>query len=229
MTTLDPARPLTQEDLDRLEALLATEGDEGEAMPLDALQGLFFAIACGPEPVPSSQWMPLALGEARESVASDDTGDTCSLLVRFYNQCVADVNRDSFDLILYDGLADDGRDFATWCGGFLDGVQLCEVDWFERGDPDEVDELLYPFVVLAGELPARERRSFKPAEWRSLVHACQDGLADAIVDVREYWRVMRAPPETLRRLTPKTGRNDPCPCGSGKKYKHCCGAPAKLH
>ncbi|HPR90006.1 MAG TPA: SEC-C metal-binding domain-containing protein, partial [Synergistaceae bacterium] len=25
---------------------------------------------------------------------------------------------------------------------------------------------------------------------------------------------------------PKTGRNDPCPCGSGKKYKHCCGKNA---
>ena len=29
--------------------------------------------------------------------------------------------------------------------------------------------------------------------------------------------------ETVRRETPKVGRNDPCPCGSGKKYKHCCG------
>jgi preprotein translocase subunit SecA len=29
---------------------------------------------------------------------------------------------------------------------------------------------------------------------------------------------------TLRRDTPKVGRNDPCPCGSGKKYKHCHGA-----
>ena len=29
---------------------------------------------------------------------------------------------------------------------------------------------------------------------------------------------------TLRRATPKVGRNDPCPCGSGKKYKKCCGA-----
>ena len=29
--------------------------------------------------------------------------------------------------------------------------------------------------------------------------------------------------ETVRRTTPKIGRNDPCPCGSGKKYKHCCG------
>ncbi|MEG0291124.1 MAG: preprotein translocase subunit SecA [Anaerovoracaceae bacterium] len=29
--------------------------------------------------------------------------------------------------------------------------------------------------------------------------------------------------ETIRRDAPKVGRNDPCPCGSGKKYKHCCG------
>ena len=29
-------------------------------------------------------------------------------------------------------------------------------------------------------------------------------------------------PETFRREAPKVGRNDPCPCGSGKKYKNCC-------
>lgn len=30
-------------------------------------------------------------------------------------------------------------------------------------------------------------------------------------------------PETYKREGPKVGRNDPCPCGSGKKYKKCCG------
>ncbi len=30
-------------------------------------------------------------------------------------------------------------------------------------------------------------------------------------------------PEPFQRETPKIGRNDPCPCGSGKKYKKCCG------
>lgn len=33
----------------------------------------------------------------------------------------------------------------------------------------------------------------------------------------------RKKPETYRREQPKVGRNDPCPCGSGKKYKQCCG------
>ncbi|MDR1029182.1 MAG: SEC-C domain-containing protein, partial [Clostridiales Family XIII bacterium] len=32
--------------------------------------------------------------------------------------------------------------------------------------------------------------------------------------------------ETVRRTAPKTGRNEPCPCGSGKKYKNCCGKNA---
>ena len=33
-----------------------------------------------------------------------------------------------------------------------------------------------------------------------------------------------APVQTVRRDEPKVGRNDPCPCGSGKKYKKCHGA-----
>jgi preprotein translocase subunit SecA len=39
---------------------------------------------------------------------------------------------------------------------------------------------------------------------------------DAQVPEREFKQ------ETVRRDRPKVGRNDPCPCGSGKKYKNCC-------
>src|SRR5882724_10532530 len=35
---------------------------------------------------------------------------------------------------------------------------------------------------------------------------------------------LQLPKVTIRRDTPKVGRNDPCPCGSGKKFKHCHGA-----
>ena len=44
-----------------------------------------------------------------------------------------------------------------------------------------------------------------------------DVPAGAVVPPREHKQ------ETVRREGPKIGRNDPCPCGSGKKYKHCCG------
>jgi uncharacterized protein YchJ len=37
-----------------------------------------------------------------------------------------------------------------------------------------------------------------------------------------YTRVVRSGPAPHRSTSPKVGRNDPCPCGSGKKYKLCC-------
>ncbi|MBX3738479.1 MAG: YchJ family protein [Candidatus Didemnitutus sp.] len=41
-----------------------------------------------------------------------------------------------------------------------------------------------------------------------------------------YTGQVNGPGTTYRREQPKVGRNDPCPCGSGKKYKKCCGAAA---
>jgi SEC-C motif domain protein len=38
-----------------------------------------------------------------------------------------------------------------------------------------------------------------------------------------YRRTIRNGPAPLKSTSSKVGRNDPCPCGSGKKYKHCCG------
>ena len=40
--------------------------------------------------------------------------------------------------------------------------------------------------------------------------------------VRPYDRIGIDRPGTFRRDTPKIGRNEPCLCGSGKKYKRCC-------
>jgi len=45
----------------------------------------------------------------------------------------------------------------------------------------------------------------------------------AVYDLREIWRDIGARVETVH-VVPTPGRNDPCPCGSGKKYKKCCGA-----
>ena len=41
-----------------------------------------------------------------------------------------------------------------------------------------------------------------------------------------YTRAVRNGPAPIKATAAKTGRNDPCPCGSGKKYKHCCLANA---
>ena len=57
-------------------------------------------------------------------------------------------------------------------------------------------------------------------EWLSTPRASLDGRrpADLLQEDGMFGKV-----ETYRREDPKIGRNDPCPCGSGKKYKKCCG------
>jgi len=228
MTTPTQATPLSPPELDQLEALLVSATFHGEAMPLDALQGLFFAVASAPDLIPPSRWLPTALGESPEYETREKAQEALELVMRFYNQCVGAAAAEDFTLLLYKR-EDGGDDLGTWCAGYLDGVDLSVPNWYEAGDPDEVDELLFPFIVLADELPDSEKRQFRAAEWRELVRSCEDTIGDAIVEIREYWKVLRNPPTTVRRTSPKTGRNDPCPCRSGKKFKQCCGAPERLH
>ncbi|MBN2302268.1 MAG: SEC-C domain-containing protein, partial [Lentisphaerae bacterium] len=47
--------------------------------------------------------------------------------------------------------------------------------------------------------------------------------AGAILNDGGFKRTNEPRPAPIRRTGPKVGRNDPCPCGSGKKYKNCCG------
>ncbi len=39
-------------------------------------------------------------------------------------------------------------------------------------------------------------------------------------DISDLEKLLNLPTPAVKTIT--TGRNDPCPCGSGKKYKHCC-------
>ena len=49
-------------------------------------------------------------------------------------------------------------------------------------------------------------------------------LVVTIADLQDLTAEQRYKVETVKRETPKVGRNDPCPCGSGKKFKQCHGA-----
>ena len=61
-------------------------------------------------------------------------------------------------------------------------------------------------------------------EWLQTPRPALEGEKPA--DVLEGGRLFPSKVETFRRETPKVGRNDPCPCGSGKKFKRCCGKAA---
>lgn len=61
-------------------------------------------------------------------------------------------------------------------------------------------------------------------EWLQTPRPALEGEKPAAV--LEGGRLFPGKVETFRRQTPKVGRNDPCPCGSGKKFKRCCGKAA---
>jgi hypothetical protein len=64
---------------------------------------------------------------------------------------------------------------------------------------------------------------FSDEEILSLVHSDEIGDRGYLKDEIDQSTDEGQPVETFVREEPKTGRNDPCPCGSGKKFKKCCG------
>ena len=223
MTSFEtPLAPLADGDVERLEALLSAPPLAGRALSADALQGMFVAIAIGPDEQAPARWLEAALGDDEDAAPAPASDELVGLLTRFREDTARRVHDGSLSLLLY-SLRRGRPDYTTWCRGFMAGVELSEAGWYDAADPEEVDELLFPIVVLAHELTPEERNGYTPAAWRKLVLDAEAGLDDSIARLRDYWAIVRNPPQTVRLAGPRVGRNDPCPCGSGRKHKQCCG------
>ena len=81
---------------------------------------------------------------------------------------------------------------------------------------DEADEI----ERRRREEAARQQLAFQHAQTSAL----PEGEAEAADGQAPLPRTPQSPVAQVVRDEPKVGRNDPCPCGSGKKYKQCCGA-----
>ncbi len=75
-----------------------------------------------------------------------------------------------------------------------------------------------------GEAEMSEAMRELHEEWLQTPRPALEGKKPAAV--LEGGRLFPGKVETFRREAPKIGRNDPCPCGSGKKFKRCCGKAA---
>ncbi|MEW5944470.1 MAG: UPF0149 family protein [Pseudomonadota bacterium] len=228
---------LSEVELDRLEALLASDIFKGQALGLDALQGFFCAIVSGPETILPSRWLPEVFGAEAEFESQEQAEEVMSLLMRLYNEVAATLQAQEPPLlILYPTEEDAGElDFAPWCFGYLHGSQIGDTDWFEAaGEGDEdLSELLTAFLLLNGAMKedAQERgEPWLPEEKeQELLAELREDLPSVVLDIYNFWLDRRVAPRPARRAVPKIGRNDPCPCGSGKKFKHCCGADPSVH
>jgi len=164
----------------------------------------------------------IVLGEPAEALPQVATPELVQLLDRYRVATARAV--DAGTLAIAPRTLRTGRvDYGGFCRGFLDGVETAPSDWYEAADPSEVAELLFPIEVVGDALEPSERAAYRPAEWRRLVRDSEDALPAAIGRLADYWRIVRNPTPTIRRDGPKPGRNDPCPCGSGRKFKRCHG------
>jgi uncharacterized protein len=107
-----------------------------------------------------------------------------------------------------------------WCEGYMRGVRLAADEW--RAGGSEITDLLAPIRAFTEESdwPAHEIADVKR------VKKLRDAIALNVRAIHAYWfarRVQDTPSaEPFRHSAARIGRNDPCSCGSGKKYKKCC-------
>ena len=118
----------------------------------------------------------------------------------------------------------------VWALGFMFAVESWPDEWLAPRDKDAakwLDDALQSILTMTEDdtgTPEVSPLSEEGTPSTSIARLNAFGEAIwAVYDLRELWKTMGVRIETVRKVaTP--GRNDPCSCGSGKKYKKCCGA-----
>jgi uncharacterized protein len=240
----DLDQSLSDAEIDELDDFLADETIEETSMDVSTLEGFLTAIAIGPRAVLPSEWLPWVwdMYEAEVDAEFANEGHAnriMSLIMRHYNSVIRTFTADpaSFEPIFW---RSDQWGAAEWSEGFLLGFQFNDEAWaaLSIGQPT----WFTPFLRLGTEDGVKITSKDGSAEkW-------MDEIEPSLVRIHAYWSEKRGgqPPELIDdynlgvpkevvqvvRSGPKIGRNDPCPCGSGKKFKKCCGAdgaPPSVH
>jgi uncharacterized protein len=122
------------------------------------------------------------------------------------------------------GLSKISQSLMPWVAGFQHAT-LTFPDLSELPD----DSVMAALARLYRHLPTEtdeEREVVATLDREQPLKDLQDGIDDlvaAVADLADLTRDRRYKVDTVRRDAPKVGRNDPCPCGSGKKFKQCHG------
>ncbi len=98
---------------------------------------------------------------------------------------------------------------------FIEGINTSlekEVDVENVEEETEIEMTILPEKLYYNMLNAKAKWLYELKEWDDVLPESKR------VEITRSWR------EAQQAVSKKTvGRNDPCPCGSGKKYKNCCG------
>ncbi|WP_188211680.1 YecA family protein [Neisseria sp. RH3002v2g] len=206
----------------RLMELLDAKSEAHNTMRCDEVQGFMMALLSGPDALNPTNWLPEILGEESLFDAKERTE-----IERLVMAMAADMRMKLNEKILpdlwfYEDEAGN-PDFYTWCNAYLYSLDIVPTDWFEAVDQEEFEDLFYPIMALGGIYDDEENGEVILHLNEKELTQLESDLPHVLLDIYWYWQAIINKPQTVRREGEKVGRNDPCPCGSGKKYKACCG------
>jgi uncharacterized protein len=227
--------PLSEDELAELDQFLMSEQTSEETMVLEVLDGYLTAVAIGSVTVMPSVWLPRVWGPADEDAPEFETTEQAQHIIGLIFRHMNDIIHSLEDDAELHGIMIGSRkdpvtrreypDGEMWAYGFMEGVALCRPDWAPAFNDPAASEALRPIRLLGGENVTEEERSLtRTVPQRA---ALSEELRRSLAALYRFWLPYRRAMHgqaTVRRAAPKVGRNDPCPCGSGKKFKHCCGA-----
>lgn len=210
-----PSVPLSDDEYERLAGYLDDLGglDIGEAI------GLLNAVAVAPTFIHPSTWLPVILPEEElRNLGAPEARAFIGLLMRQYNEVVGAL--DAGEIVAPP--ADDIEECARFASGFAAGAEL-DAEWLA----DERWSLVVPLAYLGErwDLVPRELQAAFDADPNAKAEICANLIAVVEAAYEEFREARGAVSQTtVVRSGPKVGRNDVCPCGSGRKFKRCCGA-----
>lgn len=237
--------PLSQEEMDELASFLASDATSNETMTLDMLDGYLTAIAIGPSNLDFEQWFPGIWGSSEDDLPNfrtrADAQRIMDLIIRQMNEIVSDLEEEMqsdleafapiFDTLSVAGCEYD--DAQMWAFGFMYGMELCRKDWQPIFDKHNGAEILGPILLLGSDdLLPEEIALVETPEQR---HELAQQIPARVTEIYRFWLpyrealAERAIAMAIQREQPRIDRNDPCPCGSGLKFKKCCGVAGILH
>jgi uncharacterized protein len=224
--------PLSETEYDKLESIL-NQFQKENVMNLEGVDGLFTALICSPEMTQPNIYLRAIWGDkgipANEALQNDqDTQDFMFLLMRHWNTVARKLDNDEVFLPVLLEDSDGNAKGNDWAKGFVKGMQIHQKDWAELSDDEEKGGSLVPILALAHENdPDPKLRPYKEPVNAELREQLIMGLSAGAMNINKYFephrRMTAKAGNTFKRDTPKVGRNEPCPCGSGRKYKRCCG------
>jgi len=203
------------------------EGVDEGIICISELDGFLTAVVSGPVMIMPSDWMPVVWGDFEPEWESEDKFmEIFSLMTRHLNGIVNNLmsNVSFKPLFLENYVEKDDKSYLVvdeWCEGYMRGVSMAEEQWVV--DSVDMTILLMPIRVFSSIDGWGDLEKMNDEEIENIQHA----IIPNVDEIHAYWLKRREydTPETAQTYqkdTPRIGRNDPCPCGSGKKFKKCC-------